>query len=129
MYNAIKDEFDIERFEELSKMWDKYDYSDEKYAIVVPKTPSDIINEGTKLHHCVKTYIKKILQQETIILFLRKNNELDIPYFTIELRGDKVVQIHGAFNCNLRESGSEREFITSWAKEKKLKLNNYDKIR
>ena len=129
VYNAIRDEFDIEKFEELSKIWNKYNYSNEKYSIVVPKTPVDIINEGTKLHHYVKTYIKKVLQQETIILFLRKNNDLDIPYFTIELKGDKVIQIHGAFNCNLKEDSSEREFIRLWAKEKKLKLNNYDKIR
>lgn len=129
VYNAIRDEFNVDKFEELSRTWNKYSYSNEKYSITIPKTPVDIINEGTELHHCVKTYIKKVLQQETIILFLRKNNDLDVPYFTIELKGDKVIQIHGAFNCNLKEDSSEREFIRLWAKEKKLKLNNYDKIR
>ena len=129
VYNAIRDEFNVDKFEELSRTWNKYSYSNETYSITIPKTPVDIINEGTELHHCVKTYIKKVLQQETIILFLRKNNDLDVPYFTIELKGDKVIQIHGAFNCNLKEDSSEREFIRLWAKEKKLKLNNYDKIR
>ena len=67
--------------------------------IVVPATPGDLITEGNALHHCVGRYASSVAKKECMILFVRKCCEIDKPYYTVEIRGQKVVQVRGIGNC------------------------------
>ena len=50
------------------------------------------------------------------ILFLRKKENQDIPFFTINITPDKEIrQIHGKCNCNVPEI--LMPFINSWIKK------------
>lgn len=67
--------------------------------LICPSVPDDVIAEGHALHHCVGDYINRVVKKECIILFVRKCHEIDKPYYTIEIRGQEVVQVRGVGNC------------------------------
>lgn len=48
-----------------------------------------------------QTPIDRIARKECIILFVRKCCEEAKHYYTIELRGPKVVQVRGMGNCDM----------------------------
>lgn len=67
--------------------------------IICPSVPDDVIAEGHALHHCVGSYIDRVARKECMILFVRKCCEETKPYYTVEIRGQKVVQVRGVGNC------------------------------
>jgi len=130
LYNLLKADFDEKAFKDFSKKWKKYEFSDEEYSIIYPLSPQDIVYEANELHHCVKSYIGKVINEETNILFLRKKSELSTPFFTIELENnDNIAQIHGLMNCNIEKKSKEEAFINKWKKEKNLTSKNYNILR
>jgi hypothetical protein len=130
VYNTQKDVFKNDAFKEAVKRYQKYAYSDDKYSIVIPELPADLAKEGLELHHCVKTYIDRVIEGKTRILFLRDNNEIDKPFFTIELSNSgSIEQVHGFANRNASTEPGILYFIDDWAKKFKLSKNNYNKVR
>ena len=67
--------------------------------IVVPATPGELASEGNALHHCVGSYGGRVAKKECMILFLRHCSDETKPYYTIEVRGQGVVQVRGVGNC------------------------------
>jgi len=102
----------------------KLEFEDDNYSIIACPKLSDLTTEGKVLHHCVGTYINSVANGYEYILFLRKKEQLDTPFFTIDVTPElKVRQIHGAYNCNLTEELIP--FIDSWAKKFKLDASKY----
>jgi len=70
--------------------------------IVVPRKASDIITEGQQQHHCVgasNTYMKRMAEGESFILFLRKKEAPKEPYYTLEVEwGGKIRQSYAAYD-------------------------------
>ena len=69
--------------------------------LVVPSSGDEIRAEGTALHHCVGGYVERVAKGETNIFFVRKTDEPDKPYFTLEWNHNHVVQCRGAYNCGM----------------------------
>lgn len=70
--------------------------------------------EGTALHHCVATYDQRYAKGETAIFFIRRVDEPDEPYFTLELR-EKDLTVRQ--NRGLRNCGKKKEvqaFEDAW---------------
>jgi hypothetical protein len=130
LYNLKRDEYKAKGFNEALKRVEKYEYSNDTYTVIKPTSPNDLVEEGNKLHHCVRVYIDKVIQGKTNIMFLRKTQELDIPFFTIEISNDgKIEQIHGLQNCNISTQPTIEPFLKEWTKAKKIQLNNINKVR
>lgn len=90
-----------------------YEYSDSEYSIIACKDLSDLVKEGSELKHCVGSYAESVSLGNEYILFLRKNNDLNTPYFTIDITPDKKVrQIHGKCNCDITDE--IKPFIKKW---------------
>lgn len=70
------------------------------YLFLVPRSASDIRNEGRLQHHCVGRagYIEKMDKRESFIVFLRKTAEPEVPYYTIETDGTRIIQAYGAYD-------------------------------
>ena len=77
-------------------------------------THGELIKEGEQLSHCVASYAKRYANGDTIILFIRKSDELDKPYFTLEYNEKNmyVVQNRGRKNCD--RTPQVREFEKRW---------------
>lgn len=76
----------------------KYAFEYAGLRIVIPTCHDDIIREGEKLHHCVGGYSDRHFSGKLTILFIRKITNPDKPYVTMEVRGKKIVQVHGYRN-------------------------------
>lgn len=68
--------------------------------IRLPNRLEELKAEGEALHHCVGTYMEKVRKGETMIFFIRKKEEPDKPFYTLEWRG-KVIQCRGSHNCDM----------------------------
>lgn len=64
-----------------------------KYKIIVPESSKEIIHEGEMQHNCVGKmgYIEKMASRSTIICFLRKSEEPNKSFVTIELDPNRKV--------------------------------------
>lgn len=115
----------IEGFKKNQPKWLSFEYDDEEFCIIAPKDPVDIAEEGMNLHHCVKSFIPAVSKGETNVVFVRRKGFETVPFFTIEVDNSKTIrQAHGNCNCNASTVPGLTEFITKWAKEKKLKYSS-----
>lgn len=74
------------------------------YMIVPARTQEDLNKESAKLCHCVKTYGKKIAAGSCFIFFIRRKEDPDTPYYTLETTpAGKLVQCRGKHNCSMTE--------------------------
>lgn len=104
---------------------DDSDDNEEKYTIIVPDNPVLLIQESEALGHCVKTYIERVSRRDTMILFLRKKNQKEKPFATIEVTKDKkLIQLKA--KSNNRAPQDAQDFVKEWAKEKGIKIDSYD---
>lgn len=71
-------------------------------TVFAPKEASDIKREGRLQHHCVGAtdrYMKSMDEGKTFILFLRRTEEPETPYYTLEVEyGGKIRQSYGAYD-------------------------------
>lgn len=121
-YNLYKEEFSESLFTQAYKDYD-YEYSNttDKYAVIQPKNTQQIKDEGRDLSHCVKSYIKDIIDGRTLIYFMRLKSEPDTSLITLEIREGVIKQIRGDFNRN--PTSEEFNFIKKFAKQKQLTIN------
>jgi hypothetical protein len=130
VYNLQKDKVNEQKFIKNIEKWENWTFENDEFAIISPKKPADLAKEGLELHHCVKSYIERVSNGITNILFLRRKNEIDKPFYTIELSNSgSIEQIHGFANCNIDTNPEIIPFLESWIKDKKLKRNNINKVR
>ena len=98
-------------FRRYKKLVKKYGMKFGGYVIRPAKDAAEIVNEGRELHHCVggDNYLRKHNEGESTILFLRKIETPDIPYYTIEIRGTEIIQWYG-----IKDSKPDKEIIEPW---------------
>lgn len=108
--NAKKEKERLNEYAELDKQIKKrlpevkgYFYEDDTYMIIPAGKCEELMKEGKELHHCVGAsdiYMKKMAAGETWILFLRKKEDLEKAYYTVEinLKTDKIIQFYSEFD-------------------------------
>ena len=81
------------------KGWTRYEMETEELLIRLPECAHEIRKEGNAQHHCVATYMDRMVAGETCILFIRKKEEPDKSYYTVEVQDDEVIQVRGKYNA------------------------------
>lgn len=94
------------------------------YAMILPKDAQDLIREGKIMRHCVATYVDRVIREECLIFFLRKTNDIDTPFVTIEVDPDTntIRQVKCKANSKLKDIKAEK-FIRKWCKKNNIKWN------
>lgn len=128
LVNNIELKYNNEEYEKIRNELLSYEYLDKEFCVLVPKDAVELAKEGETLHHCVKTYIDKVINKETIILFIRKISEVNKPFFTLEIKDNKVRQCHGFKNCNIDTVPNLKVFLKNYCKRKNIKLDSADNI-
>lgn len=77
-----------------------YKLNSKDYVIVWPKSKKDFTTEGQKQHNCVGGYFDRMVKRETVVFFLRRRNEVNKPFCTVEFRNGKMIQCRIAYNNN-----------------------------
>ena len=130
LYNVRRDEISIKAFKKTTEKLSKWAYEDGDFTVIAPEKPDDLAIEGTTLHHCVKSYIGRVAEGYTNIMFIRKISDKSKPFFTVEVSNSGAIeQVHGSCNCNVENGSDLEKFVKDWAKNKKLKLTDFNKIR
>ncbi len=76
------------------------------------RTHGELIKEGLLLNHCVAGYAKDVASGKTNIFFIRKKDEPDTPYYTLEWCDGKIIQDHGY--DNRLQTKEIKEFEQKW---------------
>lgn len=109
----------------------KYEYSDGKYCIVAPNGIDEIFREGITLKHCIHTcdiYFQRIEIRETYLLFLRRAETPDKPWYTVEIEpGGNIRQKKSVLNEAYKDLEDAIPFLQKWQKWVKKNLSEEDK--
>jgi len=96
-----------------------FGFQDNNFFIRAPINAEEIVREGQKLHHCVGNghYSNRMAKGEIAILFLRNQNQPDIPFYTIEVRlkDYSITQYHGLDNLD-KNKHLINNFVKKWKK-------------
>lgn len=123
LLEAEKAKMDKRKKEVLAKypqIEKKYKRLSEKYSaaagglIIRPaKDAAEIVEEGKLLHHCVggDNYLSSHNSGRSFILFLRDIKTKDVPFITVEIRDETILQWYGAYDNKPNE-----EMIDAWLK-------------
>ena len=109
---------------------EKYEYRDQKYVLLIPNRIEDIIQEGRALRHCIRfsdDYYERIQRRESYIAFLRKADQPEKAFYTLEFEPDGTVR-------QKRTSGDRQNvdfnqavsFIKKWQKAIQPRLTEED---
>ena len=108
----------------------KYEFADKKYQIIVPDKIEDIIVEGRVLGHCLDRsdiYFERIQKRESYIVFLRKAESPDTPYYTLEIEpGGVARQKRTTGDKQNKDFDNAKKFIRKWQQEIQHRLSSDD---
>lgn len=135
-YEIVKDEKRHQLFGEAVKEYthleliQKLSYDEEnkplpsnkdKYAMILPKDAQDLVLEGKNMRHCVGGYIDRVIDNNSIILFLRRAEKLDNSFVTVEVDPDdmKIHQVKAKNNRPI-EDKKAKIFLEKWCAKKNI---------
>lgn len=95
-YNRLAEQFIEKNFQKQIDKKLEYAYGD--YTFIYPQSTQDIKDEAVQQNNCVASYIKRVIDGECHILFMRQKDSKDKSLVTIEVRNGTVVQAKGKFN-------------------------------
>lgn len=88
----------------------------DRFSIIIAKSKYDLIEESSVLSHCVgrMDYDLRQANGKSMICFVRKNEELDKPFVTLELGLEdlKVKQCYGIHNST--PDAEVKAFVDGW---------------
>ena len=88
-------------FEKNKAMRDSMEYQSGNFMIHLPKNAEEIVQEGCALQHCVGGYAKRHMEGRLHILFIRKAEDPDKPFYTMEVNTNgRIIQVRGYKNCD-----------------------------
>lgn len=120
-YNKWRELKQVMAFSLEQEKMKKYEFEDDVYKVIVPMESSDIIDEANQQQHCVASYIDRIRQGKTHILFIRQRLNEEESCLTVEVTPDaRIVQVRGFQNRDY--TALEYSFMKKWAEEKELIL-------
>lgn len=120
--SIIQREIDVKAFAENYERNKDLEWSNNEYIFIVPKTAQDMIDEAEQQNNCLRSYVDRVTNGETKIVFLRKKKSPASSYITIQVNNaGRIVQVRK--KMNRRVSSGEALPITAWAKKKDIEFN------
>ncbi len=117
--------------EVLAGIRGKYGYSNGEYTIRVPESLMEIMQDSRALHHCAGAsdrYFDRIVQRETYICFLRRADEPDKPYYTIEVEPGGTIRQHRGMYDEEPDIEKIRPFLREWQEAIKKRIGGEDMV-
>lgn len=96
-FDEEKEQLFQEAEAEITKMDEAYEIGE--YLIRPAASPQELVEESEKLHHCVRTYVDRVVKKSSAILFIRAKEKPEEPLYTLELSpAHNIVQVRGLRN-------------------------------
>lgn len=114
VYNLYRDKAKSEAFKHSVERLKTYEFSDGQLSVVAPTQASDLTTEGAVLHHCVGSFIEAVANNKENVVFIRRNDLLNEPYYTMAISpSGNIEQVHCVHNGNLTAEGQEQAYKTT----------------
>ena len=114
VFNIYRDKIKNEAFKQSIERLKRYEFSDDKLSVVAPTQASDLTTEGAVLHHCVGSFINAVADNKENVVFIRRNDLLDKPYYTMAISpSGNIEQVHCVYNGDLTAEGQEHAYERS----------------
>lgn len=116
---AAEKDNDIRKVER--KIRKRFSFEDDKFLIRPAKTNREIVKEGQIQHICVGSgyYSNNMINGTSYILFLRRKESPDVPFYTVEIDKDyKIRQRHGKYNEQHEEVVEVDKFLNKFVEAK-----------
>ena len=110
----LEDPFIDERIKSISSALNFNYYEDDNYIIIPAKSVQSLCDEGYQQNNCVSMYSEKYSSGESQIYFLRKKDNVEKSFVTIEVKNNKIVQARTKYN-ELPDN-SIKELLSKWEK-------------
>lgn len=123
-----KNKADQEKFRKAVNKLEKFTWQKGEFLIRPAREQMELTAEGKALHHCVGGYIRRMAEGETAIFFLRKANEPDKPFYTLELQKKRVIQCRTEHNASYGRNPDVKNFVDMWM-EKVVKKGGKKKAK
>ena len=95
---------------------ERYCFEHQGFFIRPAASTGEMIAEGKALNICVGTYAQGYMTKHangrTTILLIRRKDEPDKPYFTMEVQSNRIVQVQGERHC--LPTGKVQEFVDAF---------------
>lgn len=126
--NSIKKREDQKKREELCRQFSKvaaiyipYEVKTETYSIIIPRQAYDLVVEGQAMENCVGKmgYDLKMSEHRTVIAFLRKTDEINKSFVTMEFDPKRWELLQCYAKHNSRPDEEVLQFAKEWLKEVK----------
>ena len=93
------------------------------YYVRYPQTINDLCREAIYMRNCLMTYIDAIIKNDTTILFMRKADDVNTPFITLEIFDGKLMQAYHHFNEDC--SPDEAEWIRNYCKRHNIGTDKF----
>lgn len=128
IYNAQQAERrkkEEEKRKKLDKERKEWEYEDDNYVIRLPKDGAEIVAEGNGQRICIGGYVSDHSLGYTSLFFLRKKSDHDKPFYAIEVKDGKVIQIHGYCNRWLGNNPEAIPTVIRWLRKNNIKCTDH----
>ncbi len=99
----------------LKKLGHSLDFEQNGLAIIPPASMQDLAAEGSALSHCVGRYVGSMADSQCVILFIRRKDDMQKPFYTVEVQNGKVIQVKGFQNGSA--TPEVEAFMEAWEKQ------------
>lgn len=103
--------------ESLARRREKYNAERGGYIIRIADTAEEIQIEGRALNHCVGGYAERHLADKLTICFIRRAETPQAALYTVEMQGNRLIQIHGYKNDVDKPADQRPATVMAWLLE------------
>ena len=102
-----------------------YDWMErgEDYYIRYPQTINDFCREAVYMGNCLLNYVEAFIKNDTTILFMRKSDDVNKPFITIEIYKNELMQAYHRFNNDC--TADEANYIRDYCKRHGIGLGRF----
>lgn len=83
----------------------RYGYEAMGMAVIVPERLADLIVEGERQHNCVGSYMNRVANGQTDVVFVRRLAKPEESYITMEIHQGRIIQARTKNNGPLDKAG------------------------
>ncbi len=88
------------------KRYDEWQERGKEYIVRYPQTINDFCRESVYMQNCLLSYVEAMIKNDTTILFMRRAQDVNKPFITLEVYQGKLKQAYHHFNeeCTPQEA-------------------------
>lgn len=92
----------------LPQIAERYNFRYKDLVVMAPSDGREYIAESQALHNCIsQNYMGTMAKAKCVIVFIRKADDINKPYYAMEISDGKIVQVEGKNHCKMNPEVEE----------------------